>query len=90
MRQAGLESIEAAKADGSWTKLEDAEKLVLPEDLAAAFAGHDSAAASYAGLTTSRRMMLLYWISGAKRPGTRADRIAKTLAALAEGRLPFA
>lgn len=39
MTPAGIAVIEAAKTDGSWTVLEDAENLVVPDDLAAALEG---------------------------------------------------
>lgn len=34
---AGRAAIEAARADGSWSRLDDVEDLVVPDDLAAAF-----------------------------------------------------
>ena len=43
MAPAGHAVIEAAKADGSWTLLDDVENLVVPDDLAAAFAAHPPA-----------------------------------------------
>ena len=43
MAPAGHAVIDAAKADGSWTLLDDVENLVVPDDLAAAFAAHPPA-----------------------------------------------
>ena len=40
MTPAGRAMIDAAKADGSWTLLDDVENLVVPDDLAAAFERH--------------------------------------------------
>jgi uncharacterized protein YdeI (YjbR/CyaY-like superfamily) len=40
MMPAGLAVIEQAKANGGWTALDDVEDLVVPPDLAAAFAQH--------------------------------------------------
>jgi len=37
MTPAGQAVIDAAKADGSWTLLDDVENLVVPPDLAEAF-----------------------------------------------------
>ena len=45
MTPAGLAVIDAAKADGSWTILDDVEAFVVPEDLAAALAAEPAAAA---------------------------------------------
>ena len=33
MQPAGMEKVNAAKKDGSWTFLDDIEDLVIPEDL---------------------------------------------------------
>jgi uncharacterized protein YdeI (YjbR/CyaY-like superfamily) len=40
MTEAGRRVVETAKADGSWTVLDAAEDLVVPDDLAAALAAH--------------------------------------------------
>jgi len=45
MAPAGLAVVEAAKADGSWTSLDDVEALVVPDDLAAALSADPAAAA---------------------------------------------
>jgi uncharacterized protein YdeI (YjbR/CyaY-like superfamily) len=44
MTAAGLAKVEAAKADGSWSKLDAVEALQVPEELAAALAAHPPAA----------------------------------------------
>lgn len=85
---AGLAAIDAAKANGSWTALDDVEDLTVPEDLAAALEANPSAARQFAGFTDSVRKMTLFWISSAKRPETRAKRIDETVSAAAEGRPP--
>ncbi len=77
MAPAGLAVVEAAKADGSWDVLTDAEALVVPEDLEAALAA--SAGARFDALPPSMRTQLLYWIASAKRPETRAKRIEATV-----------
>ena len=45
MAPAGLAAIERAKANGSWTLLDDVEQGRIPDDLAAALAEHPPAAA---------------------------------------------
>jgi len=89
MTPAGLAAMEAAKADGSWTLLDDVEDLIVPPDLAAALEEVPTAAAFVAGLSDSLRKQLLYRIASAKRPETRAKRIAETARAAGEGRLPW-
>lgn len=76
MMPAGLAAVERAKADGSWTVLEASERLEVPADLEAALAERPPAAAFFAALPPSTRKMALGWIATAKRPETRARRIA--------------
>jgi uncharacterized protein YdeI (YjbR/CyaY-like superfamily) len=87
MTPAGFAVIEAAKTDGSWDLLTDAESLVIPSDLAAALAAAH-AAGSFDALPVSQRQMALYWIASAKRPETRAKRIAATVETAVDNRGP--
>ncbi len=47
MQPAGLAAIAAAKADGSWSKLDSVEALAVPDDLAAALAAYPAARAHF-------------------------------------------
>lgn len=85
MTAAGLAVIERAKADGSWTFLDDVEDLVVPPDLTTALIA-DGALGRFEALTPGRRKQLLFWIKSAKRGETRTDRIAKTVASASQGR----
>ena len=85
---AGLARIEAAMADGSWGILDRVEALEMPEDLAAALAAVRGAEAGFSALAASMRKPLLYWVLSAKRPQTRAGRVAAVVEAAAEGRAP--
>jgi uncharacterized protein YdeI (YjbR/CyaY-like superfamily) len=85
MEPAGLAAVERAKRDGSWTELDDVEALVVPPDLAEAFARHPGAAAHWDGFTRAARRAILEWIVDARRPATRARRIAETAARAAAG-----
>lgn len=78
MTPAGLAKIEAAKADGSWTLLDGVENLEVPPDLAAEFARYPDARANWDAFPRSARRGILEWIVQAKRPETRAKRIAET------------
>jgi uncharacterized protein YdeI (YjbR/CyaY-like superfamily) len=80
MAPAGLAAIERAKANGSWTMLDDVENLVVPDDLVAALAAAPPAAANWAAFPPPSRRLMLEWIRQAKRPETRAARIAETAA----------
>jgi uncharacterized protein YdeI (YjbR/CyaY-like superfamily) len=78
MAPAGLAVIEAAKADGSWTLLDAVEDLVVPDDLAAAFDAAPSAREHWEAFPRSVRRAILEWIVQARRPQTRARRVAET------------
>ena len=78
MAPAGLAKIEAAKADGSWTLLDAVENLEVPDDLAAEFARYPDARANFDAFPRSARRGILEWIVQAKRPETRAKRVAET------------
>lgn len=88
MRPAGQAVVDAAKADGSWTQLDDVEALVIPADLADALASDEEAALGFDGLPDSAKKQLLYWVSTARRDETRARRIRATLEAGRQGKLP--
>jgi uncharacterized protein YdeI (YjbR/CyaY-like superfamily) len=86
MAPAGLAKVEAAKADGTWTLLDDVETLAVPPDLAAALAAQPPAAENFAAFPRSAKRGILEWILQAKRPETRAARIAETANLAAEGK----
>jgi uncharacterized protein YdeI (YjbR/CyaY-like superfamily) len=86
MQAAGLREIEAAKADGRWERAyEGQSRIQVPEDLQAAFDANPGAEQFFATLNSQNRYAVLYRIQDAKRPQTRADRIAKFAAMLARG-----
>jgi uncharacterized protein YdeI (YjbR/CyaY-like superfamily) len=78
MEPPGLAKIDAAKADGSWSKLDAVEALEVPNDLASAFAGHPGSAAKFAAFPPGVRRAILAWIVDARRPETRAKRVDET------------
>jgi uncharacterized protein YdeI (YjbR/CyaY-like superfamily) len=85
MEPAGIALVEAAKADGSWTALDDIENLVEPDDLRAALDASPAARASWDGFPRSAKRAILEWIAGAKRPQTRAKRVEETATLAARG-----
>ncbi|MCA9864650.1 MAG: YdeI/OmpD-associated family protein, partial [Thermomicrobiales bacterium] len=78
MAPAGLAAVESAKADGSWTKLDAVEDLVVPPDLAAALAEHPPAVANFDAFPKSARRGILEWLVQAKTAPTRAKRVEET------------
>ncbi|MEO0802120.1 MAG: YdeI/OmpD-associated family protein [Cyanobacteria bacterium J06642_2] len=83
MTPVGTAKIEAAKQDGSWYALDAIEDLIIPPDLAAAFEEYPSASQNFEAFPRSAKRGILEWIFTAKKPETRAKRIAET-ARLAE------
>jgi uncharacterized protein YdeI (YjbR/CyaY-like superfamily)/molybdopterin converting factor small subunit len=85
MTDAGRRAIEAARADGSWTLLDEVESLIVPDDLAAALEDRGGGLARWNALAPSFRKQLLWWVASAKRPETRARRVAETVERVLRG-----
>jgi uncharacterized protein YdeI (YjbR/CyaY-like superfamily) len=85
LASAGLAAVTDAKADGSWTALDAVEELVEPEDLGAALDAEPNARANWDGFPGSTKRAILEWIIAAKRPPTRASRVAETARLAAQG-----
>ena len=79
MEAPGLAAVTAAKASGRWTVLDAVEALEVPEDLAKAFARSKTALGNFEAFPRSVKRAILEWIGSAKRPETRAARIAETV-----------
>lgn len=61
-------------------------ELLVPPELAAALAANPQAKAAFTAFAPSHRREYLEWIAEAKRPETRAKRIAQTAEWLTEGK----
>jgi uncharacterized protein YdeI (YjbR/CyaY-like superfamily) len=86
MQPTGHKQIEAAKADGRWDAAYAGAKTIgVPDDLTAALNNDKKAAAFFATLKGANRYAILYRIHEAKKPETRAARIAKFVAMCAKG-----
>ena len=87
MKPAGLEQIEAARADGRWDEAYPSPSAAtVPDDLQAALDDNPAAKAFFEALSSQNRYAILYRVRDAKRPQTRAKRIAEYVTMLAEGR----
>jgi uncharacterized protein YdeI (YjbR/CyaY-like superfamily) len=86
MAPPGLARVETAQADGSWEMLDRVEALEIPADLEAALTATTGAAQGFSAMAPSLQKQYLYWVLSAKRPQTRAKRIAAVAQAAAEGR----
>ena len=58
----------------------------MPRELAAALRMNPKARTTFEGFSPSHRREYVEWLAGAKRPETRARRLASTLASLARGK----
>ena len=84
---AGVAVVEEAKADGRWdAAYAPASTATEPDDLRAALDADPPARAFFDTLTGANRYAILYRVHDAKRPETRAARIAKFVALCAAHR----
>jgi len=83
----GAAKIRIAKANGSWTKLDKVDlRAEVPGDLLSALALHPAIKAKFDRMAPSQKKLYSWWIESAKRPETRARRIAETLKRVDAGR----
>lgn len=87
MQPAGLAHVEAARADGRWEQAyARSADMELPEEFLRALDASPEAKAFFATLGRQQVYSIYYRLQTAKRPETRAKRMATILATLAEGR----
>jgi uncharacterized protein YdeI (YjbR/CyaY-like superfamily) len=79
MTPAGLRVVEAAKLSGAWTRLDAAENLQMPGDLRKALAAAPDARRHFDNFPPGSKKIIYQWILQAKRPETRAKRVAETV-----------
>ena len=84
MKAPGLAEVERAKQDGRWAAAyASPSRAEVPPDLAAALAANPQAARFFETLEARNRYAVLYRVQTAKKPETRARRIATFVAMLA-------
>jgi uncharacterized protein YdeI (YjbR/CyaY-like superfamily) len=87
MQPAGLAQVEQAKRDGRWdAAYASARTITVPDDLQTLLDQHPSARAFFATLDSANRYAILYRLQAAKKPETRARRLAQYVAMLDEGK----
>jgi uncharacterized protein YdeI (YjbR/CyaY-like superfamily) len=87
MRPAGLREVERAKADGRWdAAYEPQSAATVPEDLRLELEKNEGAREFFETLDRANRYAILRRIRDAKKPETRARRIAHYVEMLAEGK----
>ena len=86
MRRAGLREIEKAKQDGRWeAAYTSASNAIVPDDLQAALDANPKAAKFFATLNSRNRYAILFRIQNARKPETRARKIAEFIDMLKRG-----
>ena len=87
MRPAGLREVERARADGRWDAAYESQRTIeVPDDLRRELDADARARETFDGLNSQNRYAILYRLHDAKRPETRARRLAQYVAALRDGR----
>jgi uncharacterized protein YdeI (YjbR/CyaY-like superfamily) len=89
MAPAGLEKIKIAKENGSWAILDDIESLIVPEDLKEALSNNSAAQSNFDSFSDSVKKQVLWWVTSARRPQTRSDRIEKVILSAENNEKPF-
>lgn len=87
MTAAGRAVIEAARADASWSILDEVEQGIVPDDFAVELVARD-ARQHWDDLPWSTQRATLAWITTAKRDETRTRRIASAAEITAAGGRP--
>jgi uncharacterized protein YdeI (YjbR/CyaY-like superfamily) len=86
MKPAGMREVELAKADGRWEAAYDGYRTAtVPDDLQAALDANPAAREFFSTLNSQNRYAVLYRVNDAKKPETRARRIAQFVEMLSRG-----
>ena len=86
MARAGLEQVRRAKEDGRWERAYAPQSAAkVPADLQRELDASPAVAAAFAGLSSQNRYAILYRLEQARRPETRARRLAEYVRMLAAG-----
>jgi uncharacterized protein YdeI (YjbR/CyaY-like superfamily) len=87
MTPPGMAQVERARADGRWDAAYAGQRTMeVPDDLRAELDRNPAAAELFAKLDSRNRYAVLYRIDDAKKPETRARRVATFVAMLNEGK----
>lgn len=79
MAPAGLEMIQIARQNGSWSALDEVDNISIPADMQNLFDKNKIALENWNRFSRSSKRGILEWILNAKRPETRQKRIEETI-----------
>lgn len=87
MKQAGLNQVEAAKADGRWERAYDSPKdMAMPEDFMKELSKNKKTKAFFESLNKANTYAIAWRLQTAKKPETRIKRMKKILVMLKEAK----
>jgi uncharacterized protein YdeI (YjbR/CyaY-like superfamily) len=87
MAPAGMEAVEAAKADGRWkTAYTSSRSATPPEDFLEELSKNKKAAAFFKTLSKANIYSIVYRLETAKKPETREKRMKTILAMMEQGK----
>ena len=89
MTGAGMKMVELAKSSGTWDAFAAVDAMTLPPDFTRALEEASGARKGFDAYTPGVKKQCLYYLNDAKRPETRAKRIAMIVEAAVTGRKPF-
>ena len=79
MHKSGLAAIELAKRNGTWTALDEIDRMIVPDDLQEKLNKKKKSLKNFMAFPNSSKKIILHWISNAKKPDTRNARIEETV-----------
>ena len=86
MQPAGMAEVQRARDDGRWDAAYAGQRTIeVPDDLQRELDARPAAAEFFAGLSSQNRYAILYRLHDAKKPETRARRLATFVAMLESG-----
>ncbi len=89
MTEAGLAKVGQAKENGEWDKAMTREDVPsIPPDLKKALAANRNAMKNFSNFAPSYQKQYIWWITSAKKEGTRAKRIDETINRSAQNMKP--
>lgn len=88
MAMAGMQSIEAAKQNGSWTALDDVENLLSPDVLKNALNKNATAAVYFENLSRTDKRNILQWLAAARLETTISKRVNEIIESAAKHKKP--
>lgn len=79
MKPAGIAAVETAKANGSWTSIDNVEAMIMPEELEYVLNTNPTAKLFFDAFPASAKKGIYQWIASAKTETTRTKRINETV-----------